>query len=363
MKTWPLKVGERILSLKMLKDEAKHFQYYTLDRVMHVQQYQRERYGTIEADGTTTDDDIRASMIIGLPAFMLSEEGKAERTAFITELPEVITAADIPAIKEKAQAFYDKWVPVTDKRETRTQREADAIENKKREADMQAKRKAEADKFLSVFGSEETVQIPKGALYFEIEANYDNSDIMSDYFATASYGVPMFLAFAPGGPRREENYRHAVDRYEALKGLSWKWERHEYSMGRGTWLQSSAAGETEGVKTYGGHENPSFVWEVRVQSARGDMTLPAFKGFNPDAVSSCFAETEPTETTGPITVRKNEVHNGVEIVFSAKPPEAVREGMKSQGFRWSGRQGLWYAKFTSGRYEYAKTLAQEVVEK
>ena len=42
--------------------------------------------------------------------------------------------------------------------------------------------------------------------------------------------------------------------------------------------------------------------------------------------------------------RINEDHNGIECSFAGKPSESVRSKLKAAGFRFSGKQGLWYAK-------------------
>lgn len=42
--------------------------------------------------------------------------------------------------------------------------------------------------------------------------------------------------------------------------------------------------------------------------------------------------------------RINEEHNGIECSFAGKPSESVRSKLKAAGFRFSGKQGLWYAK-------------------
>lgn len=44
-------------------------------------------------------------------------------------------------------------------------------------------------------------------------------------------------------------------------------------------------------------------------------------------------------------IRRNPERQGIEVVFSAKPAEAIRAELKRLGFRWSRRQGLWYARF------------------
>ena len=45
-----------------------------------------------------------------------------------------------------------------------------------------------------------------------------------------------------------------------------------------------------------------------------------------------------------ITVNVNLAKNGFEIVFSEKPGPTTRTFLKSAKFRWSPRQGLWWAR-------------------
>lgn len=48
--------------------------------------------------------------------------------------------------------------------------------------------------------------------------------------------------------------------------------------------------------------------------------------------------------------------NGIEIRFDGKPAAQVIESMKANGFRWSGKQKMWYAKQNAGRIAFAKTI-------
>ena len=41
-------------------------------------------------------------------------------------------------------------------------------------------------------------------------------------------------------------------------------------------------------------------------------------------------------------ITRNENFNSFEIVFDGKPSEQVRELLKSNGYRWHGRRGIWY---------------------
>ena len=56
------------------------------------------------------------------------------------------------------------------------------------------------------------------------------------------------------------------------------------------------------------------------------------------------------------TYRINEEKNGVEITFSRKPAEDIREALKANGFRWG--RGYWYAKQTPERLALAEQIAE-----
>lgn len=71
-----------------------------------------------------------------------------------------------------------------------------------------------------------------------------------------------------------------------------------------------------------------------------------------DAPPSHGAKAEAEETPestygfGDKVWRTNPEHNGIECSFDGKPSESVRNKLKAAGFRFSGKQGLWYAKDT-----------------
>lgn len=68
-------------------------------------------------------------------------------------------------------------------------------------------------------------------------------------------------------------------------------------------------------------------------------------------------QTEPADTG--ITVRENAERGGVEIVFSEKPDQAMRERIKAHGFKWSSRFGLWWAAGTDDNKAFAYDLAAQ----
>ena len=45
---------------------------------------------------------------------------------------------------------------------------------------------------------------------------------------------------------------------------------------------------------------------------------------------------------GDMVWRRNSKHNGVEVSFSGKPEDHIRNELKSLGFRWSHTSGVWY---------------------
>ena len=71
-----------------------------------------------------------------------------------------------------------------------------------------------------------------------------------------------------------------------------------------------------------------------------------------------MGETDATSGVA-VTIRHNQAHNGIEVVFGSKPAEAIRSALKALGFRWSQRQGLWYARHTPRTWEKVHALLGE----
>ena len=57
-----------------------------------------------------------------------------------------------------------------------------------------------------------------------------------------------------------------------------------------------------------------------------------------------------------LNINFNEAKNGIEIRFDEKPESSVLAALKENGFRWSGKQKIWYAKQTDERIEFVKKL-------
>lgn len=56
------------------------------------------------------------------------------------------------------------------------------------------------------------------------------------------------------------------------------------------------------------------------------------------------------------TITMNNEKNGIEIRFDGKPESAVIAALKEYGFRWSGKQKMWYAKQSAERIAFAEGL-------
>lgn len=68
------------------------------------------------------------------------------------------------------------------------------------------------------------------------------------------------------------------------------------------------------------------------------------------------------ESIEDIKVVLNEEKNGVEIHFSGKPSEDVRNNLKSYGFRWSKYNKCWYAKQSEETLNFANSLTNTTEE-
>lgn len=68
------------------------------------------------------------------------------------------------------------------------------------------------------------------------------------------------------------------------------------------------------------------------------------------------------ETIEDIKIVLNEEKNGVEIYFSGKPSEDVRNNLKSNGFRWSKYNKCWYAKQNEDTLNFANSLINTTEE-
>ena len=67
------------------------------------------------------------------------------------------------------------------------------------------------------------------------------------------------------------------------------------------------------------------------------------------------SDVTPSTSSG-LCIRRNMAKHGIEVVFPAKPGTDVRAGLKRLRFRWSRRQGLWYARYSARLWEEVHEL-------
>ena len=58
------------------------------------------------------------------------------------------------------------------------------------------------------------------------------------------------------------------------------------------------------------------------------------------------------------TITMNNEKNGIEIRFDGKPESSVIAALKENGFRWSGKKKMWYAKQNAERIAFAESLGE-----
>lgn len=220
---------------------------------------------------------------------------------------------------------------------------------KQEEERRQVKEQAEKERREAIERGREVAArlIPQGAKGLIVAVlKVDDSDPYSDYYNTKETDAHI-LAVTMHTRDLFPEMRKAAAVFEPTKDLATadasKEQRNRYTGGGGYYL-----GDWTG-------------WRVRKEvfykSGISDHDLELLgRGKHSLNVAPVAEQAEPMKVDG-VTVRENEERDGVEIIFPAKPADDVRERMKALGFRWSRPQGLWYAKRTAERLQFAKSLA------
>lgn len=130
----------------------------------------------------------------------------------------------------------------------------------------------------------------------------------------------------------------------------------------------------KGTLIYDGSSRPSTVTTDSLLSSDtngkggADAEIVLAKPNVPLSTTSVAQQTEnvketilPKGVTAEITL--NDKLSGVEIKFSGKPGDEVKQMLKAAKFRWSMKKHLWYAKQTPEAMEVAEKLGYKPVEK
>jgi len=224
-------------------------------------------------------------------------------------------------------------------------------------AELDRKREEETRR-AHVFAEELATVRPawaKAAIIAELQK--DDCDYQTDYFNSIT---TRRIVLAWSKHRRDlfPEMRKAAARHpetEHLATADAKAEhREKYSMGRGYFLQAGS--------TYSG-------WRVE----KYDLGWRGLEGLYPADVAP-IRDTAPAPKPTPepqpepitdapalaVTVKENDKLGGVELHFTAKPPEELRERLKAAFWRWSRRSECWYIRRNPETRAFADAIAAEV---
>lgn len=339
--------AEHTISIKAKKEDAKHIGRSLAD-AGRAWSFVRELSGIRgESERGTT------FMTIGSVNPVSDPEAYAiEAKAFFDSLPPLLTAESTQPFLAQARELLNKWTPVRDQRESRAERDEQDAVIKRLDAEREAKRMEWVDAHCR---DRSTSMAPTGTMPIVLRQVFDDSDSRSDYFSPhSSIGEPMLLAFLPEGSQTQDAARTALARYPELAALDWKWETEKYSMGHGNYLWST---QSQGTVKHGAYDGRDEVaWRYEVQFGAWRDSLYAVKGYPGALPASVQADATACGPSG-IIARRNQAHNGIEVKFPNRAAsEAHRARLSWFRFRWSGRQALWYTRFSADAWEWAQSL-------
>ncbi len=343
---------EKIVGIKATKEMAEAIGS-KLMMPLRLRRYHREITGVV---GEKESSAVLMSMF-GPDKPLTDEPGYlVAMQAYIQTLPAVITEENMKAYLIQAAEICHKHMPVVDDRKTKEE----VLVQQAAVIAAEHERDLEAQAWRARWCKPEEVPIPEGMMAVYMEINFNDSDLMTDYFNYHhGIGPNMLLAIVPKQAEKQALARRVLERYPELAKLEWEWHTENYSMGHGNYLESSAFG-TEKQHAYDGREEVNVWYEIQFNPhARG--TMLAYKDYPgivavPQKPGSSVAQNGGASVVGEVTIRRNEEHNGIEVIFPAKPEPSVLEGLKALGFRWSRPQGLWYTRYSEELLNQVKNL-------
>jgi hypothetical protein len=352
LQTWSfeLKKFGKKLSFKMKKDEAKHY-VYKINDISNLQSHFKNISGIVEKPETHRTST--GFMMFGKCDKPIANPEKYQKDLedFLNGLPELITKDNIGEIMTKRNAIYEEHVPVVDERKTLAEIEERAIKSKEFEEKRKIESEAKENELNLFHPEKERITREEDEMFITISACFDDSDIMTDYFNRhAGLSSDYVIAKVPKQPRKEFIIRNIISQLpDELKNLKWEWHVEEYSMGHGTYMQSEVVAAIK-HRAYNGREEVGYHYELEFDRHRKE--LPKSRFF----VEMSKELVTPIGGNEDITVRKNELKGGVEVIFKEKPDESIIEKLKRNGFRWSRAQRLWWARYSESKYDFAMSL-------
>ena len=139
---------------------------------------------------------------------------------------------------------------------------------------------------------------------------------------------------------------------DEIKKRTWNWKTENWSMGHGNYLISDPVENLVTLKHNAHyHEAGDIItghYEINFCYSGWYTPIDGFYDFQKRKTDIIL--TESTE------VRRNEARGGIEVLFESKPSQEIIIELKSNGFRWSGRQKLWWTRYTEQKMEFAQSL-------
>ena len=343
-----IKIFDRIFTVNGLKAEIAKVEDFFW-RYTHADQYQIELSGIIEKP-----EEQRKTELITL--FNKNEmrnkpDFDQKITALFATLPNEIKISDVANIQKEAREFFNDHVCIIDNRKTLEKIQEQNIQCKKWDEENKIKRE-EQEKTIGLAG-EGTIKKEENQMFITIEAYFDDSDSMTDYFCRhSSLSHEYAIGVVNSKIKREDTARNILNQIPELKKLNWEWNVEEYSMGHGTYLESEAIGTIQ-KKAYNGREEVGYWFEISFN--KYSKELPKSKYFVDNSNNSPSVPTTETKTEKSNTereIRRNEERNGIEIKFTSKPNDETLTKLKNNGFRWSKFSKVWYTKFSPDKLKW-----------
>ena len=322
------------------------------------------------------DEDERSSLSFQFPRVsnpLRDPEGWLEKA---TELFNGLdgTKFDDPAyqkIRPEISGIINTHVFILDQRKTRTEKETENTKHEETRKVMAERQAQETAKYLAEFAdSNELIPIPVNSRAVVIKTTYDDSDVMSDYFApNRSTGNTMLLGIIPEGRENEASLRNILNKFSELQGISFEWYNQKYSMGHGNYLKSTKAVGSLPIPVYrigSKIEDTPISFEIRhdshiknaypfrgyAEAHKSRMSTPSTQ----DGKTS--VEVSVSENKTGVEINFNEDKNGIEIKFEGRPDQEILDKLKSHRFRWSRRQKMWYTRYNESAKAFAESLTQ-----
>ena len=325
--------------MKWTSNNLKKHQVKELERLLNELRAQHNSLTewTNHYDGNIVTED--KTTIWNLFGSNVRQDLKEKMQAIFDEYRGLITPENYQKIKialDDCLTWAKSTIPIVDKRMP--------LEQLKAEHEVFVKRMEEESKSQAEFNAN-CVEIPKGKRGVELSICYDDSDIMTDYHCPHREVESFLLAIIPEGKRLEAILRNIIERIPTLKDIEWEWRKEDYSMGHGLYLTSKSSPfprEIQGKGLTHCHGNTQFVHG-------GTKIIPHPEYYlgeiNQNGGNDSKLNVEE------VTLRENPQFNGLEVIFPCKPEASIIENLKTLGFRWSFKQGLWYRRNYEGLRE------------